>query len=203
MKVLIGFVALIMFVRICSALPLNPTTEWVEELQQRLGQPNLSMPLALGMAEIFNNSLREDCGVDKHTFTRLSSNNNAVMTMGDIRRDVLTEDQIDVIRYLLTRSVCAELYEDVGTPLYHLATMTPRLPPTDICHSVLGNHAMARAIRRGTEGRWWDEWYEPCVLVYLAYHGDNEALHAMIRTYDLHGEDRNQMFLTLHRLGKN
>lgn len=164
-------------------IPLNPPPEWMHEIESRVGVYNLSAAVVYPLIEIYNNSMRTDCGVYPQTLERLGAEMDWLPSLDNLRKEPLTQGQIDVIRYMITRDVCAEGEEEVGSPAYHMLTLSPRLPSSDICYDILGDQALMHAFNNDTSGEWWREWYVPCVATYLSSWTANGTLINKPMTY--------------------
>jgi hypothetical protein len=164
-------------------IPLNPPDEWMADIESRIGVYNLSAAVVYPLIEIYNSSMRTDCGVYPDTLQRLGAQMDWLPSLDNLGEEELTQGQIDVMRYMITRGVCAEQDEPVGTPLYHIFTLSPRLPESDICYGILGDEALSHAFTGETTGDWWDDWYKPCAAMYLASFTENGTLIDRPMTY--------------------
>lgn len=181
-------------------IPLHPPAEWIGEIESKIGVYNLSADVVFPLIEIYNNSMRTDCGVDPGTLERLGAEMDWLPTLDNLGKEPLTQGQTDVIRYMITRGVCADGEEEVGSPEYHIYTLTPRLPEDDICHGILGNEALGHALSGDQSGAWWDDWYKPCAAMYLASWTVNGTLIDKPLTYMVAEEDSRVGLVELIRL---
>lgn len=183
-------------------IPLNPPEEWMHEIESRIGVYNLSATVVYPLIEIYNNSMRTDCGVEPGVLERLGAKMDWLPSLDNLGKEPLTQGQIDVVRYMITRGVCAEGEEEVGTPIYHMMTLSPRLPSSDICYDILGDDALRHAFENDTSGDWWTEWYAPCAAMYWSSWTVNNTLVKTPMTYMVADDHLRNGLVGLIRLGK-
>ena len=156
-----------------TGIPLNAPEHWIKEIEDNVGIYNLTDSVIYPLIEIYNNTLHEECDVEPDTLDRLKAKMDWLPNLEGMGNETMTQGQADTMRYIITRQLCAEGNVAVGSTAYHLATLSPRLDSSHVCHGILGDEALRHTLFGDTEGEWWDQWYKPCSAAYLASYDDD------------------------------
>lgn len=155
-------------------VPLNFTAEWAAQVEDYSGLFGLVTHETLALLEIYTNTLHLECDLDPRTVSALTAEYHAMPDLDGFPATI-TPETLAALQYVLARRQCAENTTTLGSPYYHLQTLSPRLPEDDPCYrpltyGVLEDPGFATS----------DEFFA-CAGVYVASFTHNETGYHMLQ----------------------